>query len=103
MGLTKQMDVSVDCVVFGYDGEVLKVLLIEQKTQHGGALREKHLQMALPGDLVQSEETLNNCAARVLLELTSLKNIFLWGGRRQQRISKLQVKNVCPWGKGSIP
>lgn len=77
MELTKQLDVSVDCVVFGYDGDVLKVLLIEQKTQDGGALREKHIQMALPGDLVQSEETLNNCASRVMLELTSIDNIFL--------------------------
>ena len=68
MGITNHLDVSVDCVVFGYDGDVLKVLLIEQKTQDGGALREKHIQMTLPGDLVQSEETLNNCAARVMLE-----------------------------------
>ena len=28
MELTNQLDVSVDCVVFGYDGEDLKVLLI---------------------------------------------------------------------------
>ena len=76
MKLSKQLDVSVDCVVFGYDGEVLKVLLIEQKTQDGGALREKHIQMALPGDLVKSEETLNNCASRVMIALTSLDKIF---------------------------
>jgi hypothetical protein len=38
-------NVSVDCVVFGFDNEKLNVLLIEQKM----ANKEK-VQFALPGD-----------------------------------------------------
>ena len=72
-----QLGVSVDCVVFGYDGDTLKVLLIEQKTQDGGTLKESGVQMALPGDLVESEEALNECGVRVMLELTSIEGIFL--------------------------
>ena len=71
------LDVSVDCVVFGYDGDAIKVLLIEQKTIDGGPLRESHIQMALPGDLVHSEEALDDCASRVMLELTNIEDIFL--------------------------
>ena len=77
MNSNSQLGVSVDCVVFGYDGDSIKVLLIQQKTQDGGSLTESELQMALPGDLVQAEETLSACAARVLLELTSIEGIFL--------------------------
>ena len=77
MNSNSQLGVSVDCVVFGYNGDSIKVLLIQQKTQDGGTITESELQMALPGDLVQSEETLSQCAARVLLELTSIEGIFL--------------------------
>ena len=70
------MDVSVDCVVFGFDEKKLKVLLIEQK--HAG--NDKKLprkQTALPGDLLKEQESLDQCAKRVLKELTSLKGIYL--------------------------
>jgi len=75
------LHVSVDCVVFGYDDDGLKVLIIDQRkpqgmdTQPGGA--EWQLQAALPGDLVLENESLEEAAARVLHELTGLENIFL--------------------------
>lgn len=71
------LDVSVDCVVFGFDDNRLKVLLIEQKLPDNGRLSIDKLQMALPGDLVLEDESLDDSAARVLLELTSLSGIFL--------------------------
>ena len=77
MNSNPQLGVSVDCVVFGYNGDSIKVLLIQQKTQDGGTITESELQMALPGDLVQAEETLSECASRVLLELTSIEGVFL--------------------------
>ena len=43
-------DVSVDCVVFGFDDNQLKVLLIEQEKAPGSTVNEKRY--ALPGDLV---------------------------------------------------
>jgi len=65
-------NVSVDCVVFGFDDEKLKVLLIEQ-----AVTGEFAPQLALPGDLVFEDEDLDTAAERVLNELTHLKGIYL--------------------------
>jgi 8-oxo-dGTP diphosphatase len=66
-------DISVDCVVFGYDENQLKVLLIEQKRVN----KDAPARYALPGDLVYESEGLDAAAARVLKELTSLENVYL--------------------------
>jgi 8-oxo-dGTP diphosphatase len=68
-------DVSVDCVVFGFDDNQLKVLLIEQEKAPGSTINEKRY--ALPGDLVFLSEGLDAAARRVLNELTSLENVYL--------------------------
>jgi 8-oxo-dGTP diphosphatase len=73
---TNPMDVSVDCVVFGFDDEKLKVLLIQQRQPEEGKKLTKQ-QMAIPGDLVQDDESLNEAASRVLLQLTTLDGIYL--------------------------
>lgn len=70
-------DVSVDCVVFGFDGDSLKVLLIEQGLDEGGILKDENRQLALPGNLVNEGESLDCSAQRVLKELTSLEGIYL--------------------------
>jgi 8-oxo-dGTP diphosphatase len=70
------LDLSVDCVVFGFDEEKLKVLLIQQKQPTEGK-KLSHLQMALPGNLVEESESLDEAAQRVLQELTSLQGIYL--------------------------
>jgi 8-oxo-dGTP diphosphatase len=70
------MDVSVDCVIFGYDERKLKVLLIDQK-QITKNHPVSHLQSALPGDLVQPEESFDLAVQRVLKELTNLTGIYL--------------------------
>ena len=69
------MDIPVDCVVFGFDEDELKVLLIEQKQPDGKSAIK--LQKAVPGDLVDENESLDEAAQRILLELTSLKGIYL--------------------------
>ena len=66
---------SVDCVIFGFDGESLKVLLIERKKPGNGQnSQNKH---KLPGDLIRRKEDLDMAAERILFELTGLKNIYL--------------------------
>lgn len=65
-------NVSVDCVVFGFDNRSLNVLLIEQKD-----LGQINKQFALPGDLVMEDEGLDQAANRVLQELTQISGIFL--------------------------
>lgn len=66
-------NVSVDCVVFGFDNEQLNVLLIEQKPKTPHA----RVQSALPGDLVLQDESLDDAANRVLFELTRLNGVYL--------------------------
>jgi len=69
------MDISVDCVVFGFDDDELKVLLIEQKQPEGKSAIK--LQKAIPGDLVNENEGLDAAAMRILKQLTSLEGIYL--------------------------
>ncbi|MDR0422718.1 MAG: NUDIX domain-containing protein [Proteiniphilum sp.] len=66
--------VSVDCVIFGFDGEKLKILLIERTiSEEEGYYSDKKL----PGSIIYQDEDLDTAAIRVLNELTGLKNIFL--------------------------
>jgi 8-oxo-dGTP diphosphatase len=67
-------NVSVDCVIFSFDGSDLEVLLIERMA--AGTAVEDDL-LALPGNLIYQDENLDQAANRVLLELTGLENIFL--------------------------
>jgi 8-oxo-dGTP diphosphatase len=62
---------STDCVIFGFDGAELRVLLIER----GGDPFKGY--WALPGGFVQMDESAEESAARELLEETGLENIFL--------------------------
>jgi len=71
-GTQANANVSVDCVIFGFDNNKLNVLLIEQKD-----LGQKTQQIALPGDLVLKGESLDSAASRVLKELTQLEGIPL--------------------------
>ncbi len=64
--------VSVDCVVFGFDGEKLKILLIERTIEEQNFSDKK-----LPGSIIFEEEDLDEAATRILNELTGLKNIYL--------------------------
>ncbi len=62
---------TVDAVVFGYDGESLSVLLIER----AGAPYAGH--WALPGGFVDMDESLDDAARRELEEETGLSGLYL--------------------------
>ncbi|MBL4585654.1 MAG: NUDIX hydrolase [Flavobacteriales bacterium] len=66
-------NVSVDCVVFGFDADGLKVLLIERENADNGAVKN----FLLPGDLIRNDENLDEAASRVLKELTGLNDVYL--------------------------
>ena len=66
--------ISVDCVVIGFDGERLKVLLIRRAVEEEGKVFHD---MKLPGSLIYMDEDLDGAAKRVLNELTGLKNVRL--------------------------
>jgi len=62
--------VSIDCVVFGFDGKDLKVLLIKR-----GEVPFKNF-WALPGDLMKPDEDLNVSVNHILKNLTGLSDLF---------------------------
>lgn len=66
--------ISVDCVVIGFDGQQLKVLLIRRTDGSGDKMLHD---MKLPGSLIYQDEDLDEAAKRVLFELTGLKNMTL--------------------------
>jgi 8-oxo-dGTP diphosphatase len=67
------INLSIDCVVLGFDeDQKLKVLLIKK------FINEKNdFQFALPGDLVGINEDLLSGGKRILKSLTSLEDIYL--------------------------
>ncbi len=67
-------NVSVDCVVFGFDFTNLNVLLIERNISIDGT---NYADLKLPGDLIRLDEDLDDSAARILIENTGLSNIYL--------------------------
>lgn len=66
-----QFGVSVDCVVFGYHENRLKILLIKR-----GAAPFKGM-WALPGDLVYPNENIDVAAQRILRDLTGIEQLFM--------------------------
>ncbi|MDG2455740.1 MAG: NUDIX domain-containing protein [Bacteroidia bacterium] len=68
-------NVSVDCVVFGFDGSDLKVLLVQRDLRDNLDIDDDTL--VLPGDLINDDEDLDEAASRILKGLTGIKNIFL--------------------------
>ena len=64
-------NLSVDCIVFGFQNPDLEVLLIQLNVEP-----EKG-QWALPGGNISVDEDLDQAAARVLEELTGVKNIYM--------------------------
>jgi ADP-ribose pyrophosphatase YjhB (NUDIX family) len=63
--------VAVDCIVFGFDGNEYKLLLIQR-----GFAPEKE-KWSLMGGFVQIDESLDQAAARILKQLTGLQDIYL--------------------------
>lgn len=62
---------TADCVVFGFDGKQLHVLLIER------GLEPYMGSWALPGGFMKIDETVEQCALRELKEETGVEDIYL--------------------------
>lgn len=69
-------NISVDCVVFGFDGQNLNVLLIERalKADNGEIIWKDH---TLTGYHIERDENIDEAAYHILRERTGLKNIYL--------------------------
>lgn len=62
---------SVDCVIFGFDTNSLKVLLIKRGEE---PMKGK---MAIPGDLVYPTENLKEAVERVLSQSVGISNLYM--------------------------
>lgn len=66
--------ISVDCVVFGYDEQRLKVLVVKKDVEnHSISVND----VKLPGSIIKSDEDLDSAANRILEEYTGLTKIYL--------------------------
>ncbi|MBR2192917.1 MAG: NUDIX hydrolase [Bacteroidaceae bacterium] len=65
--------VSVDCVLLGFDGTQLNVLIVRQK--ESGSDDNSTNNYKLPGSLIYMDENLDEAAKRVLKQLTGLVQI----------------------------
>ena len=63
--------ISIDCVIFGFDENELKVLLIKSD------LKKFESKWSLLGDLVNNHEDLEKAAYRVLKERTGMDDVYL--------------------------
>ncbi len=61
-------NLTVDCAIFGYDAGELKLLLVKNKLV---------TKWCLPGGYVRNDERLDQAAARVTTERTTIENLFL--------------------------
>jgi 8-oxo-dGTP diphosphatase len=62
---------SIDCVIFGFEAGELKILLIERNED---PFRDW---WALPGNLVENDESIEDAATRILYELTGLHDMHM--------------------------
>lgn len=67
----EKFHLAVDCVIFGFDGEHLNLLLYKRdfEPEKGG--------WSLMGGFLQKEETLDDAAYRVLARITGMRDIYM--------------------------
>ena len=63
--------VALDCIIFGFDGEKLQLLLVKR------SMEPEYGQWSLMGGLMDKDEDLDAAAQRTLYTLTGLTNNFL--------------------------
>jgi 8-oxo-dGTP diphosphatase len=64
-------NISIDCVIFGFEKSVLEILLIKRaRNPHKG-------QWALPGGFIKKDELVEDAAKRILQVTTGVSDIYL--------------------------
>jgi 8-oxo-dGTP diphosphatase len=66
-----RMLVAVDCIIFGFDGQDMKLLLIQR------AFEPEKGKWSLMGGFVQPDESFEEAASRVLKKLTGLDGVYM--------------------------
>jgi len=63
--------VAVDCIIFGFDGNDLKLLLVQR------VIEPEANKWSLMGGFIRQDESLTEASNRVLKELTGLEGVYL--------------------------
>lgn len=66
-----KFNVAVDCIIFGFDDEGLKLLLLQRNFEP--ALGK----WSLMGGFLKENESIDDAASRVLIQLTGLTNVYM--------------------------
>ncbi len=66
-----RISVALDCIIFGFDGEALKLLLIKRNFE------PERGKWSLMGGFLDPKEGLEEAARRILYELTGLQNVYM--------------------------
>ena len=66
-----RMLIAVDCIIFGFDGEHLKILLVKR------ALEPEKDKWSLMGGFITTNESLDEAANKILLQLTGLDGVYM--------------------------
>lgn len=69
-------NISVDCVLFGFTGETLNVLLVERTLQSANGY-ESFSDLTLTGHHIYQDEDLDSAAVRIVKDLTGLNGLVL--------------------------
>ena len=62
---------SVDCIIFGFDDNKLKILIGRRQMDPGRG------EWSLYGGFVRNDESVDDAATRTLFELTGMRNVFM--------------------------
>ena len=63
--------VAVDCIIFGFDGNDIKLLLVQR------GLKPEKGKWSLMGGFLHSQESLDQAANRILKKLTGLEGVYM--------------------------
>lgn len=91
--------ISVDCVVFGFDVDALKVLLVERTLAQEDSDEIIFSDFTLAGFHIYEQEELDDAAARIIFDLTGWENLnlaqfYAFGG-----LKRLESENDKLWLK----
>jgi len=67
----EKLYVATDCIIFGFDEGILKLLVFERRVEPFKQV------LSLIGSFIKPDESANNAARRVLKAITGLDNIFM--------------------------
>lgn len=92
-------EISVDCVIFGFDFITLNVLLVDRVMVDESTGEEIINDLTLTGNHIYEDEDLDAAASRVLFDLTGLKDIYLEQFKAFGSTQRMSCENDRTWLK----